>query len=341
MTTEDYFRELLHIASPSKQEEKMRERLEEHFIGLGYEERKDEYGNVLFYLTDEGEKIMFSGHMDTVPNAVVPHPVDDGIWWRTDGTTALGADDKAAVAAMMKAAEEKTDKFIWLFCISEETGLYGSSVIKKEFFDGFDIKFSYILDANGHVGKIYSSAPGKKRLTIIFKGKTAHAGFEIEKGINAIELAAKFITSIETGRLKDGSTLNIGSLIAEGVSNIVPPKATLVLESRSLDNARLEEIISNAEKTAREINPDCGIIREDLYGAYCHPDDSPLVKFALEKSGEKETFMTLGGSDANNLCTLGYPALVLGIGYEGAHSINECIKKEDLDNIRKLIMRFA
>ena len=94
MNLERYFRELVSLPSPSRDEGKVSKYMKDKLSGFGYKFFEDSVGNLLFYKDIEGEKIMLSGHMDTVPPAVNAILVEDDEKFFTDGTTALGADDK-------------------------------------------------------------------------------------------------------------------------------------------------------------------------------------------------------------------------------------------------------
>ena len=335
--TLQYFEQILQIPSPSRDEGKMISFLEDFFQDLGYEKRKDEWGNMLFYTDMDGEKILFSAHMDTVPPAVEPHVVKTDDAYVTDGTTALGADDKAAIAVMMRLAEDKPDNVVFLFSIAEEIGLFGAGKLRREFFDGFNIPYSYVLDAENPVGDMITRAPGKTRITMTFHGKSAHAGFRIEDGINAIELASEFVTRLEKGRFEDGSTLNIGSFMSPGTTNVVPEKAEIVMEMRAVDTDRLLEIERNTTELAREINPEVEIDVEHLYYGYDLLPSSDIVQFSRKKVPELKLTSTMGGSDASHLNKLGLPAVVLSIGYIGAHSHQERIEKAEFIKLSLLV----
>ena len=335
--TLQYFEQILQIPSPSREEGKMISFLEDFFSSLGYEKRKDEWGNMLFYTDMEGEKILFSAHMDTVPPAVHPHVVKTEDSYMTDGTTALGADDKAAIAVLMRLAEDRPENAVFLFSIAEEIGLFGSGKLTKDFFEGFNIPYSYVLDAENPVGEMVTRAPGKTRITLTFHGKSAHAGFRIEEGINAIELSSIFVTRLEKGRFEDGSTLNIGSFMSPGTTNVVPDKATIVMEMRAVDNERLLEIERNTVNLAREVNPEVEIKVEHLYYGYSHLPSSHIIRYSRRKVPELKITSTMGGSDASHLNSLGLPAVVLSIGYIGAHSHQERIGKAEFVKLSLLL----
>ena len=70
-------------------------------------------------------------------------------------------------------------------------------------------------------------------------GKTAHAGVEPEKGINAIVVAAEAIAAMSLGRIDEETTANIGRIQGGTATNIVPDRVEMAGEARSHDEEKL------------------------------------------------------------------------------------------------------
>ena len=340
----EHFRNLIAIPSPSWKEDGVSSYLIREMEGYGYSFKDDEYGNLLFFRYPAGEKIMIVCHMDTVERAVEVHMLENDEYFFTDGHTALGADDKAAISAVLAVAEKSPDA-LFLFTRAEELGLQGSAKLKKDFFAPFAIRAAYILDAAGKVGTCITSAPGKNRIDITITGRTAHAGFCPEKGINAIKAAARAIDNSPSGRIDEETTCNVGSFTAPGSTNIVPDKASYTYEVRSLSNEKRraisEEIINSAKAAANEFGARCEAKLTELYDPYIISEADPaLIRCcdAAESIGlDWSTKPTSGGSDTNNLRRLGMDAITLSIGYENAHSVNERIAKSEMKALQCLI----
>src|SRR5438128_2061039 len=96
------FLELVQIDSPSGQEAAVAERLIALLHELGAEAGRDGHGNVIASLPGSGEPLLLSAHMDTVQPGEGIKPILDGDTIRTDGTTVLGGDPKAGVAAIIE-----------------------------------------------------------------------------------------------------------------------------------------------------------------------------------------------------------------------------------------------
>ena len=151
--------------------------------------------------------------MDSVPPTTGTKVVRrDGVLY-SDGTTTLGGDDKVGIAAVLEAVRAVQEQNIphgdiqLCFTIAEEIGCLG--VVNL---DPKDIRadLGYCLDIGGAPGIVTNSAPRLFDIYFTVKGKSAHAGIEPEKGINAIMLAAKALTALPAyGRLDEETTLNL------------------------------------------------------------------------------------------------------------------------------------
>lgn len=345
MNAKEYFKNLVALPSRSKQETQVCSYIINELSNFGYRYKQDKTGNTLFYKNTEGVKLMLSAHMDTVEPAANAKLVETDTIFKTNGETALGADDKAALASILSLATSyEKDNLIILCTVAEEIGLYGSSKLDASFFSDFNIKECFVLDASGYVGGIIRSAIGKSRLTINVHGKAAHAGFNPEKGINAIKVASEICLKIECGKLGERTTCNIGSIISDGSTNVVPDKATIKLEVRSDDNALRYSIIEKIKKdsisSASEHSATVDFLDEDLYSPYTFSPDDEIVSDAVKavKSINRvpDIKTTTGGSDANNLNRIGIKSLVLSTGYFNAHSVDEYIEKKELDALSEL-----
>ena len=347
MDSFDYFRKLVSLPSPSQEEGPVSSFLKEEMTSFGYEHKEDRYGNLLFYKNPNTKTTIFCAHMDTVAPAVNAHLVETDDRFQTDGTTALGADDKAALAVMLNVAKDADDNFALLATSAEEIGLYGSSKLEKEFFSCIDIKACYVFDAQTNVGKIIASAVGKSRLTFTFIGRSAHAGFAPENGINAIMMASNFCSELKMGRIEQSTTINVGSFISEGSTNVVPEIATVTLEIRSDKNrtrfALIDEMKENAKKIAERYNGKVEIKDENLYQPYSIDQQSELFSNAIkaiEGVGlEARIESTTGGSDANNLNKIGIPTLLFSSGYFNGHAKTEYIEKKEFLMMEEIIKR--
>ncbi|MCA9844559.1 MAG: M28 family peptidase, partial [Dehalococcoidia bacterium] len=97
------FLELVAIDSPSGDEDAIAAELEQRLQALGLDASQDGHGNVHARLAGRGDPVLLSAHMDTVEPGRGIKPVFDGDdIIRTDGSTILGADNKAGCAVILE-----------------------------------------------------------------------------------------------------------------------------------------------------------------------------------------------------------------------------------------------
>ena len=344
MDIDQYFRKLVSLPSPSLKENLVSSYIREKMKCFGYEIREDSVGNMLCFRGEARGRMLLSGHMDTVAPAIDAVMLEDDKHYYTDGTTALGADDKCALAVLLEKAEHcSRDNLAFLFTVAEEIGLYGSSHLDKSIFNGIDISSAYVLDAEKEVGTIINEASGKSRIKVQIEGRSAHAGFNPEAGISAIAIAANIITRLPHGRADDITTLNVGSFVSEGSTNVVPDKAEFIFEIRSLDDDKRHSLIDKIQKEAEMIAEESGgkaiLEAEELYSHFIVKDDSETVRKAMsamrEAGIEPELGRSMGGSDANNLNRIGIETVVLSSGYFNAHSKSEYLDKAEFRALKR------
>lgn len=346
----DLFLQLVAIDSPSYEEDRLALFLEHELLKLGFATDYDEAGNLYGSLPGSGEAILFNAHMDTVALAVGAVPIIvDGII-KSDGKTALGADDKAAIAAILWALAQIKEKEIAhpplkiLFTVAEEEGLVGASRMDPSLLG--PVRYGFTLDVTGRVGTAVVQAAWHDAIVATFTGRAAHAGFEPEKGASAIMMASRAIDRMRLLRIDDETTANVGSFIAEGAKNIVSEQATVVFEARSLDEEKLITQTDDMKEKLREAAAYYGgsvdIVHSHLYGGYRHDRESEvLCRFAEACTAlglPLATKTTLGGSDANILKALGITALAVTSGYSGAHSTDEEIPVAELETLAALTL---
>jgi len=203
------FFEIVKISSPSRKEKPVAEYLLKSLRNLGLNVIVDRVGekvggntgNVIVTLNGNRENvvpIMFAAHMDTVQTDqqnIIPVLKKNKISSKND--TILGADDKAAVAALLEVIKVIKEKNIkhgsleFLFTISEESGLLGSKNLDIQ---KIKSKFCFVLDSEGPVGNVVIQGPSRNQINFIFKGRASHAGLNPEEGINAIKIASVAIS---------------------------------------------------------------------------------------------------------------------------------------------------
>jgi tripeptide aminopeptidase len=352
----DLFAQLASIRSPSLEEREMAEAVAAFARGAGLTVVEDgsaavtgaDCGNLIVRVPGRGEgtPVALCAHMDTVPADMAPTVVLENGVLRSDGRTVLGADDKAAVAALLLVArdlarEAPAADVEFVFTTSEEIGLHGAKALEP---GDLNARVAFIFDSEGVPGTVIHSAPTHKVLVARFHGTAAHAGIEPEKGRSAIVAAARAVAAMELGRLDEITTANVG-LIRGGVqTNVVPEHCEVHAEARSCDEARLAarvtRMVEACTVAAAETGVDVDLDIEERYHGYSwEPDSLPLrmVSEALADAGiEERRVASGGGSDANAFNARGLAATTLGVGFERIHSPLECIRVERLEQVYRI-----
>jgi tripeptide aminopeptidase len=305
-----------------------------------------ECGNLLARLPGRGERTMLlCGHLDTVDDGGVPvEPVVVDGGWENANAGILGADNKAAVAVMLELArrcsvEGSPVGVELLFTVSEENALAGAKAFDASVLQS---EFGYVFDHATPIGEIVTASPTYFRISADFHGRAAHAGIRPEDGRSAILAAAHAIAAMPLGRIDAQTTANVGSIQGgAGSTNIVPERCRLLAETRSLDPARVEEVVASLVDAlhdgASHAECDVDVTSERLFTGYRTKPGSPVVQAAeaaLRACGyEPRRIVTGGGSDANALEVSGLQCVNLANGTERNHEPTERVSVDALESM--------
>jgi len=352
----DLFVRLAGIRSPSREERDLADVVTRFLRDVGLEVKEDDSaavtgcacGNLIVRLPGRGEgtPLALCAHLDTVPLDRAPTVVvDDGVV-RSDGQTILGADDKAAVAALLMvvrdlAREAPAADLEVVFTAGEEIGLQGAKALAP---DALSAAALFVLDSEGAPGTVITNAPTLKAVNAEFRGIAAHAGIEPESGRSAVLAAARAVTGMQLGRLDHETTANVGIIQGGSAVNVVPGHCLVRGEVRSRDEAKLaaqlEQVLEAVALAAAETGVDVDVDVHEDYRGYRHaPDALPLriAAAAMAEMGLEERLIGGGGgSDSNVFNARGLPAVTLGVGFEHVHSPREQITLAYLEQMYHL-----
>ncbi|HEU5141486.1 MAG TPA: M20/M25/M40 family metallo-hydrolase [Bacillales bacterium] len=356
----EQFLELVQIDSETRHERQIADVLKNKFTELGLEVVEDDAaerighgaGNLVCTLKGNNKRadpIYFTSHMDTVVPGKGIQPRIENEVISSDGTTILGADDKAGLAAMFEAIRTIKENDVqhgtiqFVIPVGEESGLAGSKALDSSLLQA---KYGYALDSAEKVGHIITAAPTQAKLHIVVNGKTAHAGVAPEKGVSAISLAAKAISKMRLGRLDKDTTANIGSFRGGAQTNIVCDRVEIEAETRSLIPEKMEKQASEMkrifEATAKELGGSAEVEIETMYPGYRYEDGDPVVEIAKEAvkaiGREPRLLESGGGSDANIIAGYGIPTVNLSVGYENIHTTDEKMPIQELVKTSELVL---
>jgi tripeptide aminopeptidase len=261
----------------------------------------------------------------------------------SDGTTLLGADDKAGVAEIMAAAA-------WLlahpdlprararigFTVDEETG-HGTDHFDLE---RFGADFAYTLDGQV-VGEIENETFSAIELEATFTGAGIHPGSAKGRLVNPVKLAARFVESLPRDMLSPETT--------EGREGFVHPykieggaeSVTVTLIVRDHDGAKLEEHYALTTRLAEEAVggvPGAAVSfhRWDQYRNMREALDRVphVVEAAVQatrRAGLEPSLASIrGGTDGSRLTEMGLPTPNLFAGGNDFHSVREWISVQDM-----------
>jgi tripeptide aminopeptidase len=349
----DDFIRLCEIESPSQSERAVAHAVKADLEQLGLQVEEDgtgeetgsDSGNLLARIEGppDSRTILLCAHLDTVPLAgpVEVHQENGLLTNKHDAI--LGADNKAAVATILAAARRLTQDgppvgIEILFTTCEEHALAGAKA--------FDLgrlssEFGYVFDHASPIGELITASPTYYRLEAEFRGQAAHAGIRPEEGHNAIAAAAKAIAAMRIGRLDDQTTANVGEIQGGTAANVVAERCHVVLETRSLDDARAGEVVSSmvdaAAEAASDLECDVETSVERLFRGYKLARTAPVVEVAAEalrKTGIEPVYInTGGGSDANALIAADLPVLNVANGTERNHQPDESVTVDALEQM--------
>jgi tripeptide aminopeptidase len=348
----DLFCELAALPSPPGEERAVADAVSRYLRDCGLEVDEDDagprvgstMGNLYARLepTADGEPLFLCAHLDTVPPTAAIEPVvDDGVV-RNGAGTILGADNKAAVAAMLDGArrvlaEGRPHAGIELvFTPKEEVGLVGASAFDRS---RLRARTGYVYDQAAPIGVVILGAPFSQALEVTFHGRAAHSGMHPEDGRSAIAAAARAISELRLGRVDELSTANVGTITGGTAGNVVPEWCTFTAEARSHDERRLAELIQEMQDAitfaASVAECDVETTARKSYRGYRFAKTDRAVALAAEaltRCGHDVTYDLSGGAaDANVFNEHGLQCVNLANGMTDIHTPNEHIAVADIE----------
>jgi tripeptide aminopeptidase len=343
------FLALVHIDSPSGEEAAIAQELSTRLRQLGLAVELDPLHNLVARLPGQGSPCLLAAHMDTVmPGRGIKPMVKDGVV-HSDGTTILGADDKAGIAVMLEVLQNLVEQKLphpaieVVITVQEESGLVGAKGLNLS---RLQAQIGISLDCGGPAGTIVVSAPTQDSLFAVVHGKAAHAGAHPEQGINAIVVAAEAIHNMRLGRLDEETTANIGIIQGGIARNVVPDRVELTGEARSRQLAKLEaqtaSMVEALQSAARQHQATVDIEVTRAYNGYALTESDAIVSKLAEACRaagvEPSLVPTGGGSDANIFNAHGMHVANISIGTYGEHTTEEHVALSDLATCARIVL---
>jgi tripeptide aminopeptidase len=272
----------------------------------------------------------------------------------SDGTTLLGADDKAGIAEIMAAVaylvrhpERPRSPIRVAFTVDEEVGRGAEDFD----LDAFGADVAYTLDGSG-VGELEVETFSAKSIRVTISGRAVHPGSAKGKLVNAVKLAARLVSSLPADRLSPETT--------EGREGYVHPhrisggaeEAIVDLIARDHDDALLEQHVQLLRDLANgltEVEPRA-LVEIEVLDSYRNMrpyiEENPrVVDAALEairRAGVEPTLaITRGGTDGAVLSSQGLPTPNLFTGGQEYHSVREWASVQDMAAAAATIVELA
>ena len=296
--------------------------------------------------------LLFSAHLDTVkPGKGKKAVVDENGRITSEGETVLGADDLSGVVdilegiRMVQEAGIEHGEIEALITVMEEAYAVGAKA-----FDCSRVKAKdcYVFDFSLPAGQAVVQAPTLISFTVTIHGKATHAADSPERGVHAIQIAAKAISRLKIGSVAEDTIFNIGTIEGGNGSNIVPDLCVMKGETRSYVHEKALAVIEEMKRIfEEEANAAGGRVEIDdqvrIRAYRTDPDSSVCRRFeeASRRAGipepEQRYHKVFGGSDNNQLMEKGLNGIVPGNGMEKCHTVDEYIDVEQFEAGARLV----
>jgi tripeptide aminopeptidase len=330
-------------------------------------------GNLLVDLpgTRPGPRLVFATHLDTVPLCAGAKPKREGNRIVSDGTTALGGDNRTGCAVLVSLAETLLKHKLphppitLLFTVREESGLHGARELDPKDLGG--AKMCFNVDSK-LAAELIIGAVGQENWEVEIKGKASHAGVAPEKGISATLVASIAVTEAHRdgwfGKVvKPGGygTSNVGVFggkdgkPAGDATNVVTDYVHIKGEARSPESAFAAAIteayraaFAKAQAEVKDAGGATAQVKFEHRAAYPPfklDEGEPALKHAkraAESIGLKPTTLfSNGGLDANWFDKHGVPTVTIGSGQYEIHTVNEYVDLPEFANGCRLAVALA
>jgi len=260
----------------------------------------------------------------------------------SDGTTLLGADDKAGVAEIMAAVAhligtpEPRATVRVAFTVDEEVGR-GTDHFDLE---KFGAEAAYTLDGSG-IGELEIETFSAYQVRVTFRGRGAHPGSAKGKLVNAVKLASEFVASLPVDSLSPETTDDREGFIHPSRISGGVEETTVALIVRDHDDALLDEHTERLRRLAeavgeREPRARVTVEVQDTYRNMRtvidrHPRVIAAAEEAIRRAGvEPVRSLIRGGTDGARLSAMGLPTPNIFTGGQNYHSTREWASVQDM-----------
>ncbi len=252
----------------------------------------------------------------------------------SDGSTLLGADDKAGVAEIVTAIEtllktgQSHGQIEIIFSPDEETG-HGMDNVPL---DWIESQVCYTLDG-GEAGEIEMECFNAYKAEVNFYGQAKHTGTARPDMVNALTMAANFVCMLPRHQAPETTDKRQGFFAPMEINGSIE-NAKLVIYLRDFDQAGMQRRIQTIEQIARTIEAtfEGGKCMTTISCQYLNmkekieknPAVTEKLVQAVKMCGIEPAFMPIrGGTDGSRLTELGLPCPNIFTGGHNFHSRKE------------------
>jgi tripeptide aminopeptidase len=272
----------------------------------------------------------------------------------TDGTTLLGADDKAGVAEIMAAVAylkrnpgEPHAPLRVCFTVDEEVA-GGAEHLDLE---RFGAKFAYTLDG-ATPGEIEAETFNAAKIVVTIRGRSTHPGTAKGQLVNAIKLAADFVAALPRDSLSPETTEEREGFVHPTRFNGNAEEAVVELIVRDHDAVKMKEHAELVHRLAgaiceREPRASIDVVEEEQYRNMYeviarHPEVMEAAEEAVRRVGIEPVHTIIrGGTDGARLSQRGLPTPNLFTGGSEYHSRREWASVQDMAAAAAMIVELA
>ena len=271
----------------------------------------------------------------------------------TDGTTLLGADDKAGVSEIVTAGayllahpEIEHGKIRVAFGPDEEIGR-GADLFDVE---EFGCDFAYTMDG-GPVGELEYESFNAAQAEITIQGKNVHPGTAKDTMVNALEIARQFQNALPEFEVPEHTSGREGFYHLMYANGVVE-EAKLVYIIRDHDRTLFEAKKAYLQLVADRLNAslDSNRISIDMKDQYYNMAEIIEKDFRAVEVAQKAMENLLitpiiepirGGTDGSKISFMGLPTPNIFAGGENFHGRYEFVAVESMEKARDVIIEIA
>ena len=354
-------------------------------LSLGLEDaHMDEWGNVYAHLPGKGSRIGLNAHMDTalevtgkdvkphlikgykggtikLANGLEMNPKDFPVLNNhighdlvvTDGNTLLGADDKAGIAIIMNALQYfhdnpkvKHNTICVCFTVDEEIGEGPLHFNYRK----MNAKYAYTIDGS-NIDKIECENFNAYGASLTFTGVSIHPGEGKGKLINALNMAADFISNLPSNETPYDSENKEGFFHLNNIegNSEVASLNMIIRDFKDKGMERRLNIVKDAVKKTQSKYPTAKIdleLKKQYVNMKKYVDRKPMAvrraKQALKKNGIQPSLGAIrGGTDGATFSKNGLATPNLGTGSYNHHGRFEFLDVQEFEKMIDVVIELV